>query len=111
MTAVLWDWLQPVVPGVQCCSAMLQGPAAYKEGGTADPSEGNPRSLSRTTSMLKPTDRCQRVLISEASLSASVTPHMERLLLVGSCPLLMKPRATASFEYHTVPACKAPVAQ
>ena len=32
--------------------------------------------------MLKPTDRCQRVLLSEASISASITPQVERLLQV-----------------------------
>ena len=32
--------------------------------------------------MLKRTDRCQKVLISEASLTASPTPQVERLLQV-----------------------------
>ncbi|DBA93554.1 TPA: putative 3',5'-cyclic phosphodiesterase pde-3 [Trebouxia sp. C0006] len=61
---------------------LLTGPAAFREGTNPD-SEGNkpsPKSLSRQTSMLKGTDRCQQVLISEASISASVTPQLERML-------------------------------
>ena len=35
--------------------------------------------------MLKGTDRCQQVLISEASISASLTPQLERMLQVWVC--------------------------
>lgn len=59
----------------------MQGPTAFRDGG--NPSEGTTKSLSRTTSMLKPTDRTQNVLVSEASLHASVIPVVERLLLVS----------------------------
>lgn len=64
----------------------MQGPTAFREGGSADPSEGTTKSLSRTTSMLKPTDRTHNVLASEASLSASLIPVVERLLLVSPEP-------------------------
>lgn len=37
--------------------------------------------------MLKATDRCQQVLISEASISASLTPQVERMLQVWVCTL------------------------
>ncbi|KAA6427408.1 MAG: hypothetical protein FRX49_02072 [Trebouxia sp. A1-2] len=62
---------------------LLTGPAAFREGTNPDP-EGSSmpsrKSLSRQTSMLKGTDRCQQVLISEASISASLTPQLERML-------------------------------
>ncbi|KAL0021983.1 hypothetical protein WJX77_002623 [Trebouxia sp. C0004] len=62
---------------------LLTGPAAFREGMNPDPEASNkpsPKSLSRQTSMLKGTDRCQQVLISEASISASLTPQVERML-------------------------------
>lgn len=37
--------------------------------------------------MLKATDRCQQVLISEASISASLTPQVEQMLQVWVCTL------------------------
>ena len=63
----------------------MQGPAAFRDGQIPD-GEANPapKSISRQASMLKPTDRCQKVLISEASLTASPTPQVERLLQVGN---------------------------
>lgn len=60
----------------------MQGPTAFREGASAEPI----RSLSRTTSMLKPTDRTTHILVSEDSISASVVPIVERLLAVGLCP-------------------------
>ena len=39
--------------------------------------------------MLKGTDRCQQVLISEASISASLTPQLERMLQVWVCSLYL----------------------
>ncbi|KAL3144954.1 putative 3',5'-cyclic phosphodiesterase pde-3 [Trebouxia sp. C0010 RCD-2024] len=55
---------------------LLSGPTAFREGASAEPI----RSLSRTTSMLKPTDRTTHILVSEDSISASLVPTVERLL-------------------------------
>lgn len=68
----------------------MQGPAAYREGTSPESEAGNKppaEPLLRQSSSLKPTDRCQRVLVSQESISASVTPQVERMLQVGVGPL------------------------
>lgn len=70
---------------------MPQGPNGLKtpDQDSEEHSKEPIKSLSRTTSMLKATDRCQHVLISEASISASVTPQLERMLQACFCLLLI----------------------
>ena len=61
------------------------GPCSFQGGHEPRLRGQQAKSLSRQTSMLKGTDRCQQVLISEASISASVTPQLERMLQVWVC--------------------------
>ena len=66
---------------------MVQGPAAHREGTPVDvASPPLTKSLSRQISILKPTDRCLRVLVSQEPVSASITPQVERMLQVALCP-------------------------